>query len=158
MKEININESTNNFLSNRLNSLFERISRRDTVEGIFVSSFESFDSFNIFNSLYFSIDIVFDDDDYYSSSTDKIIRNVELYTSVLTKLLYKRGLELYINVKSCKRSDYYKDKSILLDYLHRSEIIYDKFGIYNKIKNVNIEYEDFSNTVYYKPPLRLKKI
>ena len=158
MREVILSEKTNDYLSNRLNRLFEKISNRDTVEGIIVSSFETFDSFNIFNSLYFSIDIVFDDIDYYNSTTDKIITNVELYTFALSKLLSKKGLELYFNVRSCKRSDYYKKKSILLDYLHRSEIVYDKYGDYTRIKNDNVEYEDFSNTVYYNPPLRLKKI
>lgn len=158
MREVILSEKTNDFLSNRLNRLFEKISNRDTVEGIIVSSFEAFDSFNIFNSLYFSIDIVFNDEDYYNSTTDKIITNVELYTFALSKLLSKKGLELYFNVRSCKRSDYYKEKSILLDYLHRSEIVYDKYGDYTRIKNDNVEYEDFSNTVYYNPPLRLKKI
>ncbi|MBR4178335.1 MAG: hypothetical protein IKR57_03195 [Bacilli bacterium] len=158
MKYCNIDEDTNNYLSYRLNCLISKLSEVEMIECIYISYFETFNivNFNRFNCI--GIDIVMNDINYYKSDSNKIITQTEIYTSAMSRILARKGYDIIFNIKSNKRSNYFKERSRQLDYLIRSEIVFDRYDIYGKLINNTKKIDEFSNGITFNPKLKLKKI
>ena len=157
MYKYSINEKNNEYLSKKINDLVDRLSDHDEVECVYITNFILG---GFLKGYYIGLEIVFSDEFYYKIKSSGITTFCELYTSVISKNLYKNNCIIHFNVHSNKRSNYFANYGMIYDFLLNSEILYDKTGEYTERKKYasNLKYkEGFDNLFEFEPPLKLNK-